>query len=559
MQKMVRSGLVLACFSAGFVTFIGTPVLANADLAPIEVATAGAAPAADLAALEAASADELAQQVADFPRPAILAPNIAFWTQVFSQYSTYQSVIHSQDAPERIYAILDFRDDFARFGAIEARRLQMRAERAVEREIDQHLKRVHQLRATPGQLSPIERKLYDLFVTDPDPNRYKNAIGRFRAQRGLKEATERALAVSGQYLPRMEDIFSAEGLPTALTRLPLVESSFNVEAYSKVGAAGLWQFIPSSARLYMRLDEAVDDRRDPWTSTQAAARHLKQDYAELGSWPLAITAYNHGRGGLAKGLREVKGSTLEDLLARWDGRRFGFASRNFYAEFLAATDVERDYRTHFGDIQRHDPIDFEVVQIQHYVPYDALRRCAGIDEPTFRTLNPGFRPEVLDGRLHVPPHTSIRVPVGKGEAFLAAYLALGEDQRFDQQRFYYVRYRVQRGDTLGTIARRYGVGISSLRQANGLADRGFIRAGQQLRIPPRSGGGRTMKVAVAAPAPGTPGTDGISYLLHRVRPGQNLTSIAEQYRTTIAALRQLNGMSESSILAAGATLKVPSY
>jgi membrane-bound lytic murein transglycosylase D len=492
----------------------------------------------------------------EFPRPAILAPNIGFWTDVFGKYSEYQSVIHSQDQPERIYAILDFRDDYARSGAVVARTMQRKAERAVEREVDRHLKRVHELRNNPGQLSPIERKLYDLLADGTDPNRYKNAIGRFRAQRGLKEATERALGVSGQYLPKMEGIFASEGLPTMLTRLPLVESSFNVEAYSKVGAAGLWQFIPSSARLYMRLDEAVDDRRDPWTSTQAAARHLKEDYAELGSWPLAVTAYNHGRAGLAKGLREVKGNSLEDLLARWDGRRFGFASRNFYAEFIAASDVERNYREHFGEIRRHDPIEFEVVQIQHYVPYEALRRCAGIDEGTFRTLNPGFRPEVLDGRLHVPPSTSIRVPVGKGPAFLAAYMALGEDQRFDSQRFYYVRYRVQKGDSLGGIARRYGIGISTLRQANGIGERSFIRAGQFLRIPPRSG--RTLKVA-STPKTTKTGIDGISYLMHHVRPGQNLTSIAEQYRTTIAVLRQLNGMDEGAPLLAGASLKVPSY
>ena len=485
-----------------------------------------------------------------FPRPAILAPNIAFWTEAFSYYSEYQSVIHSQDAPEKIYAVLDFREDVVRAGPNEARRLQARTEKAVKRELDRHLKRVHELRNKPDELTPIERKVFELFADGADPDRYRKAIGTFRSQRGLKEKTERALRVSGQYLPKMEAIFAAEGLPTVLTRLPLVESSFNTEAYSKVGAAGLWQFIPSSARIYMRLDEAVDDRRDPWTSTQAAARHLKEDYEMLGSWPLAVTAYNHGRGGLARGLRVVKGSGLEDLLERWDGRRFGFASRNFYAEFLAAVDVERDYRRHFGELERHAPLEFEVVQIQHYVPYEALRRCAGLSEEAFRTLNPGYRPEVLDGKLYVPPQTSIRVPVGMGQAFMAAYLALGDDQRFSQQRFYYVRYRVQRGDNLGAIARRYGVGLSALKQANGIGARSFIRAGQVLRIPPRGG------VVKVASAPETiPGAD---YLLHNVKPGQTLGTIARQYRTTIGKLQQLNEIGASGTLRSGAILKVPS-
>lgn len=540
MKMMVRSGLLFASCVAPAVAMASAQGPLATDTPVTEAATVAVTALPD-----------------EFPRPAMLLPNVAFWTDVFAQYSEYQSVIHSQDRAHKIYAVLDFRDDVVRLGPAAARRLQQKTEQAVKRELDQHLRNVHAHRDHPEKLSPLERRVYDLFADSTDPNRYKKAVGRFRAQRGLKEATERALRISGKYLPRMEEIFSEEGLPLSLTRLPLVESSFNVEAYSKIGAAGLWQFIPSSARIYMRLDEAVDDRRDPWTSTRAAARHLKEDYLELRDWALAVTAYNFGRGGLARGLREVKGSTLEDLLERWDGRRFGFASRNFYSEFLAAVDVERNYREHFGEIERHDPIDFEVVQVQHYVPYEALRRISDLTEAEFRTLNPGFRPEVIDGRLHVPPQSSIRVPVGKGPAFLAAYMALDESERFDTQRYYYVRYRVQRGDTLGAIARRYGVSVSTLSQANGLGKRSFIRAGQQLRIPPRSGG-RPMKVA--APIAGAAaGGDGVTYLLHQVRPGQTLTSIARQYRTTIDSLRQLNDIGEGAILQAGAKLKVPSY
>ena len=532
----MRSAVRFACFWACLAA--GPAALAVEDLPTVTVAPGDAAKI--------------------FPRPEILEPNVAFWTDMFSRYSEFQSVIHFEDAPEKIYTVLDFRDDVVRLGPGGARALQSKTEKAVKRELDRHLRKVHELRNSPEKLSPLEQKVHALFADGTDPNRYKKAIGQFRSQRGLREKTERALKVSGQYLPEMEAIFAAEGLPVLLTRLPLVESSFNVEAYSKVGAAGLWQFIPSSARIYMRLDEAVDDRRDPWTSTRAAARHLKDDYAELKTWPLAVTAYNHGRGGLAAGLRATKGDDLDDLLKGWDGKRFGFASRNFYAEFLAAVDVEQDYRTHFGEIERHDPIKYEVVQISHYVPYESLRRCAGLSEDEFRMLNPGYRPEVLDGRLYVPPSTSIRVPVGKGQAFMAAYLALDESQRFDQQRFYYVRYRVQKGDNLGAIARRYGVRVSDLKLANGLGARSMIRAGQQLRIPPRGKGG-AVRVAAQAETATAKSAAGAQFLMHRVRPGQSLTTIAQQYRTTIQTLRQLNGLDESSLLQAGATLKVPTY
>lgn len=521
------------------------------------LALAGSACAASAStAIHSKALDAPATEVFAFERPALLQPNIGFWTDIFSEYSEYQSVIHFVDQPDKIHTVLDYRDEAARLGPAAARRAQIKGETAIKKELDRHLKRAHLLRDTPDRLTPAEKKVHALFADSSEPNRYQDAVGRFRAQRGLKEATERALRISGQYLPKMESIFESAGLPVLLTRLPLVESSFNVEAYSKAGAAGLWQFIPSSARIYMRLDEAVDDRRDPWTSTHAAARHLKDDYAALGNWPLAVTAYNHGRTGLARGLREVNGQSLEDLLQRWDGPRFGFASRNFYAEFLAATDVARDYRTHFGELERSSPIEFDVVQTQHYVPYDVLRRSAAVDQPLFRQLNPGFRPEVLDGRLYVPPQSTIRVPPGQAEQFKLAYAALGNEERFEQQRFYFVRYRVRSGDTLGTVARRYGVSLNSLKQANGIGKSSFLRIGQVLRIPPRSGG-QALKVAGFDQAPRK--ADPTGYLTHYVTPGQTLTAIARQYRTTIAALRQLNGLEDSQLLYAGVTLKVPTY
>ncbi|MBI3171239.1 MAG: lytic transglycosylase, partial [Hydrocarboniphaga effusa] len=197
---------------------------------------AGLAMAGGVSAAPAAASvhvnDRPSPDLSAFARPALLQPNIGFWTQVFSEYSEYQSVIHFMDQPSKIYTVLDYRDEAARLGPAAARRAQIKGEKAVKKELDGHLKRVQLLLHTPEKLTPVERKVYELFADNPDPDRYKNAVGRFRAQRGLKEATERALRVSGQYLPKMEGIFESEGLPALLTRLPLVESSFNVEAYS---------------------------------------------------------------------------------------------------------------------------------------------------------------------------------------------------------------------------------------------------------------------------------------------------------------------------------------
>jgi membrane-bound lytic murein transglycosylase D len=126
-----------------------------------------------------------------------------------------------------------------------------------------------------------------------------------------------------------------------LAALPMVESSYNPQAYSKAGAVGLWQFIRSTGKQYLTIKRKRDDRRDPIRATEAAAHLLRHNYETLGSWPLAITAYNHGREGILTARAAVGSSAIEEIIARYNGPRFGFASRNFYAEFLAALEVVR--------------------------------------------------------------------------------------------------------------------------------------------------------------------------------------------------------------------------
>lgn len=502
-------------------------------------------------ATASAQSGQAAAAVAEFPRPASLEPAVSFWRKVFSEYSEGQIVLHSMDYPQKVYAVLDYRDDLAR-GVNEAdiARRARADEKLARARIQALLKSVHAQRGQPDAMNADARKLFELFadVREKHPTVYLEQADRIRAQRGLRERTERALAIAGRYLPHMEAVFATYQLPTGLTRLPLVESSFNVDAYSKVGAAGLWQFMPSTARIYMRLDEVVDDRRDPWFSTDAAARHLRDDYSLLKQWPLAVTAYNYGRVGVARALKSVEGESLEDLIDRFDGRRFGFASRNFYAEFLAALDVERERGAHFGDVKPEDAVDFDAVKTANYVPYDTLRQISGLDEARFRRLNPAYRDEVVEGKLYVPPNHEIRVPRGKGAEFGQAYAALRADQVFSAQRAYWIQYKVSRGDTLGGIARRYGTSVRDIQRANGLSNPRYIRIGQLLKVPPRGvdgGAGRSAAPKLQAAA-----------LHHRVRRGETLSQIAQRYGTNVAALQALNGIAQPSQLRAGQTLKL---
>ena len=502
----------------------------------------------------------------------MLQPQVDFWTRIFAVYSENQSVVHSMDDVRKVYAVLDFRSEAQTMDAVRLATYKSHEEYAAKCAVEALLKRVSALQATPEAMSPEELRVYRMFAYSSDPHRFLEAIGDVRVQRGLRERTQHALEISGRYLPQMEQIFSSYGLPTRLTRLPLVESSFNLAAYSKVGAAGLWQFIPASARIYMRMNEIADDRRDPWTSTDAAARHLRDDYAVLQNWPLAVTAYNFGRGGLAHALAQINGSTLTDVLTRYDSDRFGFASRNFYAEFLAASDVERNWRKHFGDIKRDAPLPFETVETRDYVPYATLERLSGTDEVLFRSLNPSYNEEVVNGRLYVPPGQIIRVPAGSAEHFRAMYTALGPDQRFDHQRVFYINHQVRRGDSIARLAHRYGVSESDILAVNGLSRRARLRAGQTVRIPPRD---YTPAAAPSAPTlvtvadtPETPRAHAVktsnhpapakkSQHMYRVRAGQSLSVLARRFETTVEHLRRLNGLDRGDVLQAGDTIKVP--
>ncbi|MBI4574548.1 MAG: lytic transglycosylase domain-containing protein, partial [candidate division NC10 bacterium] len=171
------------------------------------------------------------------------------------------------------------------------------------------------------------------------PETLLRAAANIRVQQGLREKVDEGLRRARGLLPRILAILRRHSVPEELAALPMVESSFNPRARSKAGAVGLWQFIRSTGRRYLTISSRRDDRRDPIRATEAAARLLKHNYEALGSWPLAIIAYNHGKEGILAARAAVGSSAIEEIIARYAGPRFGFASRNFYAEFLAALEI----------------------------------------------------------------------------------------------------------------------------------------------------------------------------------------------------------------------------
>ena len=144
----------------------------------------------------------------------------------------------------------------------------------------------------------------------------------------------------------------------------------------------------------MRIDHIVDERMDPYISAEAAMSLLEYNYRVLGTWPLALTAYNHGAGGIARAVREMGTSDIEVIVANYKGRRFGFASRNFYAQFLAVNDVEKNSKKYFGDVQFETEPTFIEVEIDAYIDAEIFSKAAGLSLEQLRSDNPALRPIV---------------------------------------------------------------------------------------------------------------------------------------------------------------------
>jgi membrane-bound lytic murein transglycosylase D len=482
------------------------------------------------------------------PYPDALRPQVEFWKTIFGVYSEHQIVVHDTDHLGRVYSVLDFRADAQR-GTHPVVLERMRHE-GVEREkarVRSVLLRLD-AKGAGGNLTREERAIAKLFAGNKDPRRFAKAAdpARIRTQRGLKERFREGVRISRSYLPTMERIFKQEGLPVELTRLPLVESCFNVNAYSKVGAAGIWQFMPATGRRFLHISGDVDERRDPLRATHAAARYLRQNYQLLGTWPLAITAYNHGEGGVRKAVRELGTTDIGRIVHEYRGPRFGFASRNFYAEFLAAQEVERAYRSYFGDLTFYAPFHGEEVRLPHAVSSSVAARCAGVQAGELAALNPAVDSGVFHRNRNLPAGYVLRVPAGGSNAFEERLAKVPVQSRAVIPPRAHT-HEVASGQTLSTIAARYRVSVSALQRANGLRG-STIRRGQTLKIPsggaPSTASGAVQRERKAAAR------------THRVAKGQTLSQLASRYGVSVREIQRANGLRGSNVRV-GQVLKIP--
>ena len=198
-----------------------------------------------------------------------------------------------------------------------------------------------------------------------------------------------------------------------------VESMFANSALSKTGAAGLWQFMPGTAKRYnMKINQWVDERLDPFIATHGAAQLLSANYEMLGSWPLAINAYNAGAGRIKQAIRQLGTNDIGEIHRRYNGRGYGFASRNFYPCFIAALEVSENYRQIFGNVPLSEPITYEVVQLPDRARFQDVAEILELDLGSLQDLNPAFNEVAFNSDVYLPEGAAIRVPLGEGARVL---------------------------------------------------------------------------------------------------------------------------------------------
>jgi membrane-bound lytic murein transglycosylase D len=414
------------------------------------------------------SADEV------FPQPPELQPDVQFWLSIFSQYSTDEGVLHDSRNLAVVYDRLDMPADLSR--------------RERSRRIDQRRTEVRAVLRTLASgkregLSAAEQRVLALWPDDVSDETLAAAASRIRYQQGLKDRFRRGLERAGRWRSFINAEFTAQGVPIELAALAHVESSYNPNARSHVGASGIWQFTRSTGRRFMRVDHVVDERNDPFVASRGAARLLAYNYSITGNWPMAITAYNHGLASVRRAMRRFGDDALVDILREYDGRAFGFASRNFYVAFLAAMEVDQNPDKYFPGVTPESPTEYTTVVLPAYISVQDLSKGIGVSQSLIASHNPGLQATVWEGSKHLPKAYELRLPASAVDSSLDRLIAnLPDDMLVDEQ-LPDLFHRVVRGDTLSQIAQTYDTRVSTLVAINQLGSSHRIRAGQRLRLP----------------------------------------------------------------------------
>ena len=405
----------------------------------------------------------------NFPHYRAISENVAFWEKIYGHYSLNQAVIHDSEDLAKIYEVIPL------LGADipgAARYNEMFQQNTIEK-----YRSILQKLAVKKPTTRNEKRIAALF---PDKNRARAirlAADNVRSQRGQRERFLAGVIHSGRYIQEIKGLFRAYNLPEELAYLPHVESSFNYKAYSKSGAAGIWQFTRETGNRYLKIDTIRDERLDPILAAHAAAKYLKNSYDDLNNWPLALTSYNYGLSGMLRAVDEL--GTYENIFSNYNKGYFKFASRNFYSEFLAALKVARQLEKN-PRVQIDRPQPTRYLNLPAHVHISDTRKHFGVSAKTIQALNPALQTPVIKGQKSIPRGYVLRLPSTKGASQLIATAPSKVVKRRQTSERVHL---VKKGDTAMSIAHYHGISVQSLIQANKLDRYATIKLQQKLTIP----------------------------------------------------------------------------
>ena len=355
----------------------------------------------------------------DFPTDPFVRRQVRFWEAIFQKYKSNSIVIHDLDDPLAMIDVIDFDRYITGDGKVTSVEDSDQSN-LVKKYIDRYnvaVERFAKYQDGALKFGSIEQRLFEVYNREPQSlaRLYAGNV-KFRGQGGLADTFLAAANRAQEYMPYMEATFRKYGLPVTLTRLPFVESMFNLNARSKVGASGIWQFMPDTAREFMYVGHLADERNNPYKATHGAAQLFTANYRELGSWPLAVTAYNHGRGGMSKAARELGTSQLGSIINNYKSSSFGFASKNFYAEFLAAARTY-DLVVRTGMVKPNKNINgIESIALTKPMSVREITQSTKISTDQLAKLNPCLTNAALSSRVDIPLPNSYEIRLPKNES-----------------------------------------------------------------------------------------------------------------------------------------------